>query len=84
MPELRGREASEGGLVFEGRRHPRVVREALEGDEFGVGQHAEQVGDGVAVGRIGQQVDLWNFFVAHAPKSSAAASVPKAWQAPAR
>ena len=58
VPELGRGQTRERCLVLERRCHPRVVGEPLEGDELGVGQHPEQVGDGGEIGRIPQQVDL--------------------------
>src|SRR5665213_2300200 len=58
VPELCGRETGERRFVFEGGCHSGVVGEPLERHELGVGQHTKEVGDGVEVRRIGQQVDL--------------------------
>ena len=58
VAELRGGELGERGLVFKRRRHARVVSKPLERDELGVGEDAEQVGDGVAVDRVAEQVGL--------------------------
>ena len=58
VAEFGGGKLGERRLVFEGRRHPRVVSEPLEGDQLGVGEDAEQVSDGVAVDRVAEQVGL--------------------------
>jgi len=49
--------AGQRRLVFQRGSHAGVVGEALEGDQFGVCQNPEQIGDGVAIGRVGHQVD---------------------------
>ena len=73
VTELGGGKPREGGLVFERRRHAGVVRQTFERHQLGIGEHSEQVSDGVSVRRIGHEVDVGNVLLAHAPKRSAAA-----------
>jgi hypothetical protein len=75
VAELGGRQSGQRRFVFESRCHAGVVCEPFEGDQFGIGEHAEQIGHRVAVGRIGQQVDLGGIVGAHAPNSSASGGV---------